>query len=34
LTLIHERFRDEDQRRKHAEGWTGCLARLARKLSP
>ena len=34
LTLTHERFRDEDQRNKHAEGWTGCLNRLARKLSP
>src|SRR5262249_33582520 len=34
LTLTHERFRDEEQRRKHAEGWAGCLNRLARKLSP
>ncbi len=33
LTFTHERFRDEEQRRKHAEGWTGCLNRLARKLS-
>jgi serine/threonine protein kinase len=33
LTLTHERFRDEVQRNGHAEGWTGCLNRLARKLS-
>jgi serine/threonine protein kinase len=33
LTLIHERFRDEGQRQGHTEGWTGCLSRLARKLS-
>jgi len=33
LTLTHERFRDEGQRKGHAEGWTGCLNRLARKLS-
>jgi serine/threonine protein kinase len=33
LTLTHERFRDEEQRQKHAEGWAGCLRRLARKLS-
>jgi serine/threonine protein kinase len=32
LTFTHERFRDEEQRRKHAEGWAGCLDRLARKL--
>lgn len=34
VTLTHERFRDEDSRKKHTEGWTGCLSRLARKLSP
>jgi len=33
LTLIHERFRDEEQQKGHTEGWTGCLSRLARKLS-
>jgi|GEM_PF-3660772 len=33
LTLTHERFRDERQRKAHAEGWTGSLNRLARKLS-
>jgi serine/threonine protein kinase len=33
LTLIHERFRDEELRQKHTEGWTGCLRRLERKLS-
>jgi uncharacterized protein YndB with AHSA1/START domain len=33
VTLTHERFRDEEQRNKHAEGWTGCLSRLARKVS-
>src|SRR5262249_6826277 len=33
LTLTHERFRDDGQRQGHAEGWTGCLNRLARKLS-
>jgi|ERR1043166_4038987 serine/threonine protein kinase len=33
VTLTHERFRDEVQRNGHAEGWTGCLNRLARKLS-
>jgi serine/threonine protein kinase len=33
LTLIHERFRDDDLKQKHNEGWTGCLSRLARKLS-
>jgi uncharacterized protein YndB with AHSA1/START domain len=34
LTLTHERFRDEERRKSHAEGWTGCLNRLASKLSP
>jgi uncharacterized protein YndB with AHSA1/START domain len=33
LTFTHERFRDDGQRKGHTEGWTGCLSRLARKLS-
>ncbi len=33
LTLIHERFRDEEARKQHNEGWTGCLNRLATKLA-
>jgi serine/threonine protein kinase len=33
LTLIHERFRDEQLRKEHTEGWTGCLHRLAQKTS-
>jgi uncharacterized protein YndB with AHSA1/START domain len=28
MTLTHERFRDEELRQKHEEGWTGCLGRL------
>jgi uncharacterized protein YndB with AHSA1/START domain len=32
LTLIHERFRDESSRDRHAEGWSGCVGRLAAKL--
>jgi serine/threonine protein kinase len=32
LVFLHERFRDEELRKQHAEGWTGCLARLARKF--
>jgi serine/threonine protein kinase len=32
LVLIHERFRDEARRNSHAQGWQGCLNRLARKL--
>jgi uncharacterized protein YndB with AHSA1/START domain/predicted Ser/Thr protein kinase len=32
LTLIHERFRDQESKRRHTEGWTGCLNRLARKM--
>jgi serine/threonine protein kinase len=32
LTLIHERFRDQESKRRHSEGWTGCLNRLARKV--
>jgi serine/threonine protein kinase len=34
LVLTHERFRDEGSRKGHTEGWTGCLNRLAQKLSP
>ena len=33
LTLIHERFRDEESRKQHTHGWTGCLARLAQKIN-
>jgi serine/threonine protein kinase len=33
LTLTHERFRDQERRKSHTEGWTGCLNRLASKLS-
>ncbi len=33
LTLIHERFRDEESRKQHTQGWTGCLARLASKIN-
>jgi uncharacterized protein YndB with AHSA1/START domain/tRNA A-37 threonylcarbamoyl transferase component Bud32 len=33
LVLTHERFRDQELRKRHNEGWTGCLERLARKLS-
>jgi uncharacterized protein YndB with AHSA1/START domain len=32
LMLTHERFRDEADRDRHAEGWRGCLDRLARKF--
>ena len=33
LTLIHEKFFDEAARDRHAEGWAGCLDKLARYLS-
>jgi uncharacterized protein YndB with AHSA1/START domain len=33
LTLTHEQFFDEAARDRHAEGWTGCLDKLARYLS-
>jgi serine/threonine protein kinase len=33
VVLLHERFRDEGRRQGHTTGWTGCLARLARKIS-
>jgi serine/threonine protein kinase len=32
LVLIHERFRDQELRNSHAQGWAGCLDRLTRKL--
>jgi serine/threonine protein kinase len=32
LMLIHERFRDEESLKRHTEGWTGCLNRLASKV--
>jgi uncharacterized protein YndB with AHSA1/START domain/tRNA A-37 threonylcarbamoyl transferase component Bud32 len=32
LVLTHERFRDESDRNSHAQGWQGCLNRLARKF--
>jgi len=34
LTLTHERFRDEESRKQHSEGWKGCLNRLASRLVP
>jgi serine/threonine protein kinase len=33
VALTHERFRSEESRKHHTEGWTGCLDRLARKLA-
>jgi serine/threonine protein kinase len=33
VVLTHERFRDEELRKRHAEGWTGCLGRLVRKFT-
>jgi uncharacterized protein YndB with AHSA1/START domain len=33
LTLIHEQFFDEPARDRHAEGWAGCLDKLARFLA-
>jgi uncharacterized protein YndB with AHSA1/START domain/tRNA A-37 threonylcarbamoyl transferase component Bud32 len=33
VVFLHERFRDEQQRRDHAKGWTGCLGQLARKFA-
>ena len=32
MTLIHERFIDDDQREKHNQGWLGCLGRLERQV--
>jgi serine/threonine protein kinase len=34
VILTHERFRDEELRKDHTTGWTGCLNRLAQKLAP
>lgn len=28
LVLTHERFRDENMRKEHNQGWEGCLGRL------
>ncbi|GAA1440868.1 SRPBCC family protein [Leifsonia poae] len=28
LTVLHERFTDDEQARSHAEGWSDCLDRL------
>ena len=33
LTLIHEQFFDEAARDRHAQGWAGCLDKLARYFS-
>ena len=33
LTLTHEQVFDEAARDRHAEGWAGCLDKLARYLS-
>jgi uncharacterized protein YndB with AHSA1/START domain len=33
IVLTHRRFFDSDARDRHAQGWNGCLARLARHLS-
>ncbi len=33
VILTHERFRDAGQLKGHAEGWAGCLERLARKIN-
>ncbi len=32
LEFLHERFADAEQRDKHNQGWTGCLARLLAEL--
>jgi uncharacterized protein YndB with AHSA1/START domain len=32
LVLTHERFQDEADKDSHAQGWQGCLDRLARKF--
>jgi serine/threonine protein kinase len=32
LVLTHERFRDEELRNRHAQGWQGCVERLSRKV--
>ena len=33
LTLIHEQFFDEPARDRHAQGWSGCLDKLAQFLA-
>ena len=33
LTLLHERFFDEEARDRHRQGWTGTMERLERYLS-
>jgi uncharacterized protein YndB with AHSA1/START domain len=33
IVLTHRRFFDSEARDRHAHGWNGCLARLARYLS-
>ena len=33
LVLLHERFADAEDRDKHNQGWTGCLARLPVAIS-
>jgi serine/threonine protein kinase len=32
LVLIHDRFRDQALRERHAQGWQRCLDRLSRKV--
>jgi uncharacterized protein YndB with AHSA1/START domain len=32
LVLTHERFRNEQLRIDHTQGWRGCLERLSRKV--
>jgi uncharacterized protein YndB with AHSA1/START domain/predicted Ser/Thr protein kinase len=34
VVLTHERFRDEEQRQRHEDGWTGCLGQLVRHFEP
>jgi uncharacterized protein YndB with AHSA1/START domain len=33
LTLLHEKFFDEDARDRHEHGWTGCLDKLETYLA-
>jgi uncharacterized protein YndB with AHSA1/START domain len=33
LTLLHEKFFDEDARDRHEHGWTGCLDKLENYLA-
>lgn len=32
VVLTHERFREEEWRKRHEEGWTGCMNRLVRRF--